>query len=137
MRAPGLLAVAVAVAACGVGPARFVKNDPAFEPRPAASDPQVFLDRRPPRAYQAVGVIQLRRGEPLARAVALGREVGCDLLVARVIHDLYHEGAALRVRVLAQGRTAGGLNQVPPASTIAPSDRGRDTAYVCGRYAVQ
>jgi hypothetical protein len=65
-------------------------------------------------------------------AVDKGREVGCDLIVARAIHDLYH-GSLLRVIPVAQTAGPGEFTRLPPESTIGEG-RAREQGFVCGVY---
>ena len=131
--APWILYHVLALTACGGG-ARFMVSDPAYKPSRARFDPDLFVDARPPRDYRSVGVIMVPSGANAVRmAVDKGREVGCDLIVARAVHDLYH-GTLLRVIPVAQTAGPGEFTQLPPQSTIGAGGRERQQSFVCGVY---
>lgn len=127
----------LAVAACGSWSTQFRPSDPGFVARALDHDPDVFVDRLPPRRYRAVGMIEVHApsgqtmDEFLERAIPEGRARGCELIVARHLH------VALERPVLVAQTTPRGANLGPnPASeTIGgqePLRRRRD--FVCGVY---
>jgi hypothetical protein len=56
--------------------------------------PRVFIDRRPPREYVSVGIIEVKGDvsaslrEIMDAAAEKGEEVGCDVVVERSLHTV-------------------------------------------------
>jgi hypothetical protein len=114
---------AISLCACAAA-TEFTVSDPTYRPHQAAAPPEVFTDRRPPRPYRVVGVVH----GPAARAK--GREVGCDLLVTREIHLLYHGG---RVRVTRVAQAGTRYNLQNPGGTFGERESGTES-FICGVY---
>jgi hypothetical protein len=130
----------LALAACGSFTTHFRPGDAGMALTPKDRDPEVFTDRVPLRRYTAVGVIEVRAPsrEPMAafvpHAVARGRALGCDVLVARHLHV----GSLLGPpALLAQTSSPRGarLTTSPEAQVLGaePTMRNR-REFVCGIY---
>ena len=69
----------------------FVVTDPRAAGRPATR-PSMFIDRLPPMPFYSIGIIEVRApagtklGKVLEEAVRKGGEVGCDMIVDRIIY---------------------------------------------------
>lgn len=108
--------------------AEFVQTDSSFASSPAPTSPAVFLDRRPPEPYQAVGIIHIRApddtdlAEIMAAAVQKGQEVGCDVLVERAIHSVASAVPAdlPRWSVVLEAPLRGARGSAAPTSTEPP-----------------
>ena len=108
----------------------FVQTDPAFHPVRSERAPKLFVEAPPDRPYRSVGIIEVRgsvsHDETLERARAKGRELGCEILVARSLTE-QSAGATTPPVLLAHGGPS-----VPKAG--APKRDAHDRQFLCAHY---
>jgi hypothetical protein len=92
MSARALALFALLAAAGGCVRVTFTQTRSAYKPHPAATQPEVFVDRLPGQPYDSVGIIQVIGGQSLSHvleaASSKGQEVGCDVVVDRTIYPV-------------------------------------------------
>lgn len=95
MRCHGWLPLFLSVAGACVLPGceervAFIKTASDFIAAPRSSYPAVYLDRKPELPYRPVGIIQTqgRLSEVISEVKEMGRELGCDVIVDRRIHQV-------------------------------------------------
>jgi hypothetical protein len=88
---PALLVCVVAAAPAlgGCWSSGFVRTDPQYVARPAATAPEIFAERNPERHYRSVGYLEVNADavvtENKIRSLAAreGRKLGCQVLIDR------------------------------------------------------
>lgn len=142
------------VSGLGCVNANFTQTNGQYVVHEAASRPPVFVDRRPDRPYDSVGIIEViapamaSLGEVIYAASDKGREVGCDVVVERSLHQVAIETRRWRVDLFEaaplRSLAAARRQQAPPSPWLAagpsyqpvymntPPPKSRE--FVCGVY---
>jgi hypothetical protein len=85
----------------------FLKTDDSYTPHQAAARPATYIDRLPPRPYRSVGIIEVDVPQHFSLETMIkwaadkGQEIGCDVVVDRMIHRVEGRERHLRRWVVA------------------------------------
>jgi hypothetical protein len=125
-------ALLVLLAGCSSSATAFRPTDPAYRPRAATGQVDVFSYAPPSRPYTEVGVITVKgaaRAAVVQQATQKAREVGCDFILAR------SRGGAGGTELLGSGSAPGDRIGVHPGATIGGEEhRTADAEFTCGVY---
>ncbi len=114
----------------------FVVTDPRANARPPTR-PTMFIDRLPEIPFYSIGIIEVRApagtelGKVLDEAVRKGGEVGCDMVIDRVIYRISY-GIPKARALLAQSTFYPPPTVTQPAPVYIPEAPPDRREFVCG-----